>query len=275
MLVSMFFQLPRDNQEVRPIEFYIEHGRQTLELPYPMTLFCDSTTRPHLEAIRGTRPTHYIEKALEDYDYVRDLLPLIRKNREGRSSYINHRNTPHYFMVCMFKIYAIYQTSLLFPDSTYIWVDLGGSHVARRFTDGILAIVESPRPKITCCYIHYRTKRELYPMESYLREGGPCGIACGLFSVEHSYVHKLFTAAFGIMYEQISRGVGHCDEQCMLYVYDQHPEWFSLYFGDYYSTITNYHRTIEDKPSVEHFFIQNAERDGQHELVRLARASME
>lgn len=274
MIVSMFFRLPQENGNVRSLDFYIEHGRQTLELPYPMVLFCDAETRPHLESIRGNRPTHYIEKALEDYEYVQTLLPIIRKNRIGQSCYMGNRNTPHYFLLCMFKVYAIYQTSRLFPDSTYVWVDLGASHVANGFTDGIHAILTNPRPKIACCYIHYRSKHEMYPMSVYLREGGPCGIACGVFTVEHAYVTRLFTAMFAIMYEQISNGVGHCDEQCMLYVYDQHPDWFSLYFGDYYSTIVNYHKTLADKESVNLFFIQNAERDNRYDLSQMAKQSM-
>lgn len=271
MIVSMFFQLPQETTSVRPVSFYVDHGRKTLELPYPLTLFCDATTRPFLESVRGSRPTHYIEKSLLDYDFVKDLLPIIQKNRNGRECYTNSRNIPLYFLLCMFKVYALYQTSLRFPDTTYVWVDLGGSHVARNFTDGLSAIVANPRPKIACCYIHYRSKQELYPMESYLQYGGPCAIACGVFSVEHGYVARLYSAMFGIMYEQISRGVGHCDEQCMIYVYDQHPDWFSLYFGDYYSTITNYHSSVEDIATIDRFFITNAERDGRHDLAMLAR----
>jgi hypothetical protein len=276
MIVSMFFRLDQDNASVRPIEFYREHIRKVLEMSFPMTLFCDEETRPMLESLRGDRPTNYVVKPLMEYDYVRDLIPIIRSNREGRQCYVNHRNTPLYFMLCMFKIYAIYRTSVLFPSPFYMWLDLGANHVVRGVTEeSVGKIVSNPRPKIAYCYIHYRSKRELYPPEVYLQNGGLCGIAGGVFTIEHAYVPKFYSKMFSVAHDHIARGLGHSDEQCVTYVYDQHPEWFSLYFGDYYSLITNYHKTVEDKESVRHFFIANAERDSRPDLADLARKSLE
>jgi hypothetical protein len=69
-------------------------------------------------------------------------------------------------------------------------------------------------------------------------------------------------------------GVGHAEEQVMVYVYDQHPEWFSLYFGDYYSVATNYHKTVEDHACVQYNFILNAAASGNHALAEEARNSI-
>lgn len=267
-VVTMFF----DIKTTRPRSFYMEHC-ETLFLDAPMVIFCDDTTYPDIEARRGGRPTTYIRKPIHEYDFYSSLLPIVRANRTLRPS-SDVRNTPEYFLLSAFKIHALYIASQQHPNSThYVWVDFGLAHVARSMREAVSSIVSTPRPKIGCCYIHYRSKEELYPMREYVT--GKCGIACGVISVERQYVPRLYLSFMSILHEQILDGVGHAEEQIMVYVYDQHPEWFSIYFGDYPSIATNYHATVEDEDSVQTYFIHNAEAAGRHGLAEQARRSME
>lgn len=270
----MFFNL---NSKARPLEFYLQHGRPTLEIDYPMVVFCDSETRPFLERVRANRQTLYVEKSIFDYEHVRTWLPIVRKNRSVSPYYSNpeQRNTAEYMMVTSFKPLALYLAKQIRPAKYYMWLDLGASHVARNFTPAIYRILESPRPKIACCYIHYRSKKDIYPMSRYLQAGGPCGIAATLFTVEADYVERFYTSMFSVLYEQISQGVGHNEEQAMIYVFDRHPDWFELYFGDYGSTAVNYHRVLEDRYSVETYFLSNALADKRYDLAALVTKATE
>lgn len=264
-LVSMFFHL----NQVRPKSFYLTHGRAILELDAPMVLFCDGETRPDLAEIRGDRPTVYIEKPLTDYDYYRTLLPLVRANRLVRPS-PDPRNTPEYFLLTLFKVYALFLASQQVSSSHYMWIDLGCSYVVRGIPEALTPILAAPRPKIACCRIRYRSRAELYPMTSYLANGGPCAFAAGLLTVEAAYVPKLFALANAILYEQIAEGVGHAEEQVLVYCHDRHPEWFSPFFGDYYSLATNYHRTLEDLECVRANIVEPALADGRPDVAQAA-----
>jgi hypothetical protein len=166
---------------------------------------------------------------------------------------------------------ALYLAKQHVPADTYMWLDFGASHIARGFPDAVHRIVEHPHPKIGLCYIHYRRKSDLYPMTTYLANGGPCAVAATAFTVEASYVERFFFSMMSLCYEQVARGVAHNEEQAMIYVYDRNPEWFTLYFGDYQSTLTNYHKAVEDRHIVEQCFIGPAEADGRSDLVQLAR----
>ena len=279
-IVTMFFnlkKLPDSTESLRPLEFYLEHGKKTLELPYPMILFCDDETRPLLEKIRCNLPTIYIEKNITEYDYFKELYPKVVENRKVIAS-PDPRNTSSYFLTSLFKIHALSlaKEGNYFPDTShYFWIDLGGSHIMRGFPDAVYKILDNPRPKISCGYIHYRSDSELYPMKEFMKNGGKCCIGSGCFSVETSYIERFHISMFDILNEQISLGVGHAEEQCMVYSYSKHPEWFNLYFADYYSLITNYHRTVEDIQCVQNNFIRNAQNAGRSDLVNLATNSIQ
>jgi hypothetical protein len=273
-IVSMFFNLKKlydSTDSVRPIEFYLEHGKKTLELPYPMVLFCDEETRPLLEKIRGDLPTTYIEKNITEYDYFKELYPKVVENRKVIPS-PDPRNTSSYFLLCMFKFYAINlaKQGNYYPDTShYFWIDLGGSHVMRGFPDAVYKMLDNPRPKISCGYIHYRPDSELLDGKKFVMTGNNTCIGGTTFSVETSYVELLFNNIIEILGEQIESGYGYSDQQCMAYSYSKNPEWFNLYFADYYSLVTNYHETIEDIQCVEHNFINIARSVGRTDLVEL------
>ena len=125
-----------------------------------------------------------------------------------------------------------------------------------------------PNPKVCCMYIHYRHKTEVAYMETYLAGGNPCALAATIFSVENSLVNAFYTRGLSIFYEMLSRGVGHNEEAVLMYLYDRFPDMFTLYYGDYYSTASNYHFVCRDYGAIKAFFLQNAVRHGRTDLAR-------
>jgi hypothetical protein len=64
-----------------------------------------------------------------------------------------------------------------------------------------------------------------------------------------------------VFYEQLGKGVGHCEEQVLTQCYSRYPELFCLYYGDYYSAATNYHYIKRDYYAVKYYFIEKALND--------------
>lgn len=283
-VVTMFFdlnKLPGASPSTRSYESYMVNARGTLGAAAPMVVFCDSSTKPEIQKIRdelSKYPTVYVERNIGDYDFYQMLYPLIVENRIRSPAYKdpNERNTPSYFLTTSFKFHAIYlaYSRGYFPESShYMWLDFACSHAVTDVPVSVAAILNNPHPKIACAAIHYRSKRELYPMIEYLKWGGPCSLVGGAMTVQREYVVQLYLEAVTIMYTQIQQGVGHADEQVLVYIYDRNPEWFTLYYSDYRSCLTNYHRSVHDHQTIRTFFIANALADGRTDLAKAAEDS--
>lgn len=281
-IVTMFFnlqQLPGAVASTRPLEFYLTNGRATLSAPAPMVIFCDSITRPAIQAIReevSSHSTTYIEKNIAEYDYFKTLYPIILNNRMRSSGYKDpsDRNTPVHLLTMMFKIHALCMAYQQTSATHYIWLDFGCSYMALDVSTAIVPIIEKPNPKISCGAIHYRSKRELYPMSEYMKWGGPCSLVGTVVTIQREYMERFYTGMMSIFYEQLQNGVGHTDEQALVYLFDRHPEWFTLYYCDYRSCLVNYHRSIHDHWTIRTHFIANARADGRNDLADGAERSL-
>ena len=243
-IVTVYFNLKSladSTQEVRPKSFYLEKGTVVLSIDAPMIIYCDETCVHDIRLIRGSRPTQYIIKPFTQYDFYTDLYPIITAQRKAQGTYINSRNTSSYCVLSLFKIYAIYKSSLTNPfgSTHFAWVDFGGSHVMRNLSSAVSEIVQKPHPKIAMCYIHYRSREELRD-NSPFHNGGLCGVAGGGFTVEATYATPFYTGCMSIFYELLSKGKGHAEEQVMTYFYDRYPQHCTIYYGDYYSILSNY-----------------------------------
>jgi hypothetical protein len=284
-IVTMFFnlqELPGVVSSTRSIDFYMKNGRGTLSAPAPMVVFCDPSTRPAIQAIReelSTHPTVYVEKNIGEYDFFQLQYAIILNNRMRSPGYKdpNDRNTPAHVLTTMFKIPALFMAYRRcdFPQSThYMWLDFGCSHMAMDVSTAVGPIVQNPHPKISCAAIHYRSKRELYPMSEYMKWGGPCSLVGTTMTIQKEYMEQFYTAMMSIFFEQLAEGVGHTEEQVLVYLFDRHPEWFTLYFSDYRSCLVNYHRSVHDHWTIRTHFIANAIADGRHDLAAKAEASL-
>ncbi len=278
-LVSMFFDLHKltdATKETRPLDFYISKGKYTLSLPFPLVLFCDSNTRPIIQSIRESCvdtekvPTVYIEKDFTEYDFYKFHMNSIQAHRKDVNIYKDHRNTPSIFLLYMFKIVALEQARQLnyFNTSHITWFDLGCYHVAPDdFEVSAIKMLSNPNPKISVCYIHYRDKTVLESMKEYV-PGGPCAIAGGIITCEINYIERFYNCIMSIFHEMLSHGVGHSDETCLTYCYTRYPELFTLYYGDYYSIIKNYHHIKRDYSTIKYFFLDKVLYYGRMDLAK-------
>jgi len=271
-IVTMYFNLKSlddSTQEVRPKSFYLDKGLVTLSLEAPMIIFCDETCVEDIKAIRANRPTVYHVKLFTDYSFYADNWPIIRQNREASKMYTNSRNTSSYALLSLFKVYAIYLASMNnpFKSTHFLWMDFGGSHVMRGVATHTEAILKTPHPKIALCYIHYRSSAEIKPPSKFYT-GGQCGVAAGCFSVEATYASKMYAGCMSIFYQMIHDGAFHAEEQIFTYFYDKYPTLCTLYYGDYYSLVTNYTGVREDFPSIKKFFIIETINKGRKDLAK-------
>ena len=259
--------------EVRPKSFYMDKGRPTLSLNAPMVIFCDDTSYEDIKSLRealvtnASEITTYIIKPITEYDFYKESFPVIRKNREGNAMYVNSRNTSSYFILCMFKILGLFMAKQRNPYGTpfYAWVDFGGSHIMRSFSTYAPKMLENPNPKVSFCYIHYRNSHELSIHRQFC--AGLCGVGGTAFTVEADYMNQFYNGTMSIFHEILFNKMGHADEQVLTYFHNKYPELCSIYYGDYYSILTNYHFVREDYQSVKYHFIQEAINKGRSDLA--------
>jgi hypothetical protein len=149
-------------------------------------------------------------------------------------------------------------------------MDFGCSHVAQNnMYEASIKMLEKPNPKISVLYINYLSKERLQDMETIVNRG-TCGMAGTVFSAQKNYIIPFCSYMWSIFYEMLAKGVGHTDEQVFTYCYDRHPELFTIYFGDYYSVIRNYHYVCQDWHTIKWCFIQRAQQAGRDDLVKAA-----
>ena len=266
--VTMYFNI-KDfadaTEQVRSKSFYMDKGRATLSLQAPMVVFCDDTCYNDIRTLRnecienGDSLTTYIVKPIVDYDLYSVSFPILQRNREGNGYYVNSRNTSSYYILCMFKTLAVYLAKQKNPYGTpfYAWIDFGGSHVMRSFSDYAPKMLANPNPKVSFCYIHFRSKEEL-AIDGHFIRVGQCGAGGTAFSVETDYVDRFYAGMMGLFHEMLIYKVGHTDEQVLTFFHARYPQLCSIYYGDYYSILTNYHAVREDYHAVHGLFLMEA-----------------
>jgi hypothetical protein len=278
-VVTMYFNL-RNLEDaadaLRPKSFYMDKGTATLSLDAPMVIFCDDTCYEDIKTIRdasfqnASEITTYIIKPITEYDFYKHSFPIIQKNREGDEMYRTNRCTSSFFILYMFKIIGIYIAKQLNPYGTpyYAWIDFGGSHVMRGFHEYASKMIENPHPKVSFCYIHYRNEHELSIHKRFC--AGMCGVGGTAFTVESSYVDQSYCGMISIYHEILSYKMGHSDEQVLTYFYQRYPHLCTIYYGDYYSILQNYHYVRDDYNCIKHYFINEAINKGRHDLASTA-----
>jgi hypothetical protein len=280
VIVTMFFNLKNlkdASAQTRPQEFYIENGRETLKLQYPMIIFCDESTYDFLKKIRDEEVnsnimTKYIIKNFTEYDYYQQNWNIINENRNQSNGYKDStdRNTVSYFLMGMFKPLALLIAKQTIESEYYAWIDLGCNHIVRKLSEYAPKMLDNPNSKISVCYIHYRSHNEINSMKQYMEYGGRCGIASTAYTIQSNYIEKYFNSMFSIFHEMLLNQVGHTDETAMVYSYDRNPEMYNIYYGDYYSIFTNYHSIQEDQLSIQNFFINECYKKNRLDLAKIA-----
>jgi hypothetical protein len=138
----------------------------------------------------------------------------------------------------------------------------------RSFGEYAPKMLENPNSKISFCYIHYRNGSELSAAGKYC--AGMCGIAATTITVESDYMNQFYNGMMSIFHEMLFYKMGHAEEQVLTCFYDRHPELCTIYNGDYYSILTNYHFIREDYHSVKYHFIHEAINKGRKNIASVA-----
>lgn len=278
-IITMFFNMKKlkDSTELtRPFDFYIENCVHVLKLDYPMVIFCDEDTHEPLKTIRDNEvkdnKTKYIIKNIECYEYYQNCWNIITNNRIKNGQPLDRRNTSSYFLMGMFKAFAFNYVhhNNFFNTTHYAWIDIGCNHIVKELSKYAEIMLNNPTPKVSACYIHYRSHEELSNMKEYMKTGGPCGVASTAFTIEANYVERFYTSMFSIFYEKLYKEVGHTDETVMTYCYDRYPEIFNIYNGDYQSIFVNYHNPTQNIDIIVYCFIMNAIKDNKLDIAKNA-----
>jgi hypothetical protein len=275
-IITMFFNMKKliDSTELtRPFEFYKENCRHVLKLNYPMIIFCENDTYEFLKNIRDSEvkdnKTEYVINNIENYEYYKSCWQIINNNRIKNGNPQDRRNTVSYLLMGMFKPFAFNYANInnFFNTTHYAWIDIGCNHIVKELATYAHLMLENPNPKVSVCYVHYRSHNELSNMHEYMRHGGPCGVISTAYTIEAEYVSQYYTSMFSIFYEKLYKGVGHTDETVMTYCYDRYPEIFNIYYGDYGSVFINYHKPTQNINIIVHCFIVNAIQNNKTELA--------
>ena len=281
-IVTFYFNITKLKDmtgEHKPQSFYMDKGRETLKLHYPMVIFCDEDNYKEIKLIRdeyvkNPKLTNYIIKNITEYEFYKENWDIINDNRNINKFYNNERYTASYVLITIFKIIAIYiaKQHNFYNTDYYAWIDFGGSHVIRNFNTGSVKMLNNPNPKISLCYIHYRSHDELYPMTKFFNNNIDfCGFASGVFTIEKDYINRFYNGCLSIFHESLCNGVGIAEELIFTYFYDKYPELCNIYYGDYYSVLDNYHEPINDFICIKLFFIDEAIKKGRQDLAEICK----
>ena len=278
-IVTMFFDISGftdSTSEVRPRTFYLEKCISTLSIDSPMVIFCDESSHGDIIRLRNqllpgaNAITSYVVKPIQEYDIYQLHFEIIRKNRQNDQFYVNNRNTVSYFILSMFKIVALLIAKQMNPFKSpfYAWLDFGGGHVMRQVDTYAPLMLANPHPKIAFCYIHYRSPAEMNKESRFCN--ALCGVAAGAFTVQREYVDLLYNGVMSSFHELLSYGIGHAEEQMLTLFYQKNPQDCTLFYGDYYSIIQNYHLVLDDYECIKRNFIDEAMRKNRLDIAALA-----
>jgi hypothetical protein len=209
---------------------------------------------------------------LSNNSIINDDNVNITNNRSKNGQPLDRRNTSSYFLMGMFKAFAFnyVHNNNFFNTTHYAWIDIGCNHIVKELSKYAEMMLSKPNPKVSACYIHYRSKAELADLATFFKDGGPCGMAATVFTAEATYIDRFYNAMMEIFNEQLCKMTGHSDEQLMTYCYDRYPDLFTIYNGEYYSILTNYHEPKTDLTAIKYYFIYNTFNSKRFDLTKEA-----
>jgi len=281
-IVTFYFNLTKlkdSTETIKDETFYMKKGIETLQLKNPMVIFCDETNYITIKNIRDNYVkdntlTKYIIKNITEYDFYKKNIDIIINNRKNIDYYRNSSDTSSYYIICIFKIISIYisKTYNFFNTDYYVWIDFAGSHIMRKFNTSIHKILNNPNPKVSLCYIHYRNNEEILKLLN--NNICFCGIAAGCFTVDKHYVDIFYANIMNIFYDLLNKKIGHTEEQILTLFHDKYPDLCTIYYGDYYSILINYHEIIDDVESIIYFYIKEAIKKNRYDLALICAKSI-
>jgi hypothetical protein len=252
-LVSTFYNLDKyqdlTKSNTRSSSFY--HDKTTIfSFNVPLVFFCDPSMEEFFKRKAEGReaPTMIVPVPFEDY-FTFPLIEELKRNRLGKSEYVNNRNTPAYAALVMAKIEMMNRSAELNPFGSRMmgWID----YAYERFStyeelSNQLAEIVSYSPSIfppdryMMGLIDWVNQRGLYDENRFYGRGfitttfsggfhfGPVGV-----------INRVYQLMKAKTIETIRNGYGHGEEQIFFYTFLQHRELFDIYLTDYGQDVFN------------------------------------
>jgi hypothetical protein len=266
-LVTSHFKISDADEERQAHEQSIA----TLSLPYNLVVYCDKESHERIQRIRpDSSKTKYIicefDQFTLDGKSFEELRTKIDQNRKEKPYRFDDRNTPSYYLGCMWKYTMLKEVmdSNPFKSTHFGWINfcierMGYQNIAH--LDEALSI---QRNKFSTCYIDYIPSNLVEKTVEYFRFGR-CSM-CNVFLTGNAeYMYKVCDLLQTQFLTYLDQGYGHSDEQLYSPVYFAHPELFDHYYGDYQQIITNYVHIYEDPAPPIYNFIAHSFQYGNYE----------
>lgn len=277
-IVTAYFNLKKEkdsNCEVRDKSLYFEECKYLMECRRFMVIFCDKESYPYIWRLRYNfgllDQTYFIIQELSDFPLYQ-YRDRIEENRRGNSFYVNHRNTPSYFVLVTSKFTMLKETVKLNPFQTtnFVFIDFGIRHTGvndiQAIDRALSGQTKRNRDKVGVCWIDYTPEAIMRNNKEYYSHGR-CGIAGGFISGNAKYLNLICNEVEKRFKETVEAGYGHAEEQFLPLIYLDHPEWFSVFFGDYGQMITNAGQMRQNPLITLNLLIPKARQDNKNDIA--------
>ena len=258
-MVTAYFNLtkcPDASKEIkeRDQEYYLNHSYGCLSLPYNMVIYCDTDSLPKIQQIRPdylSSKTEYIVCDFDDFSFkkngkyldktFKDYRDIIIENRKQKPYLFDERNTASYYLFCVSRYLMLKDVieKNPFGSTHFSWINfcierMGHTNLLR--LDHALSI---KRNRFSTVYMDHIEEDVVKNTPVYF-EWGRCSLCSGFFTGNCEYMYNVCDLIENKFLEYLEQGYGHADEQLMSPVYYENPEFFELYYGEYFQMITNY-----------------------------------
>jgi len=258
-VVTCFYHLPRyGNDFNKPIDFYLNNGKFVLSLPVNLVVYCD---KEEYDFIYNYRKEHGFEnntkiivKSLYDFDLYK-YIDTIKNNRANNNIYLNNRNTPTYCVLTSSKFDLMAQSIMAnyFNDQYYAWLDFGLMYCVGNYPNQIIRALQQYRDKASFMMIEYIPENVVRNNQLYYQNGGMRSIAGGFWTGNKDYLYNVCIEGHKIFIDTVNAGYGHSEQNIIPIIYFNNPNWFELYYGDYWQLLNNYDKIrLNLENSVKH-----------------------
>ncbi len=274
-LVTAYFNLtkcPDASVEIieRGKDYYMSHSLGTLCLPYNLVVYCDEES---MSIIQSKRPeylksnTVYIVKEFDEFkiDNVgfADYRKMIIDNRVNHPYCFDNRNTASYYLFCMSRYGMLKEVIRMNPfgSTHFCWINFCIERMGFKNLIQLDNALSIKRDRFSTVYIDYIPKSLINNTAEYYK-WGRCSMCSGFFTGNSEYMYKVCDLIEQQFVKYVKLGYGHADEQLYSPVYFDYPNYFTHYYGDYVSMITNYVYAYDNPEQIIHYFIRNSFNNG-------------
>lgn len=247
-LVTYVYDLKKLDKTDRPtIEGYLENGKYVCSMDYPMVIYTDADLFWSIFQMRKNfqNKTLIIIRPLTQFKYYPKYEAIEKVRKNVQLVYGNTAKDTVNYILLMWEKFGVLEDVVKnnpFQTTHFAWIDFGISHVAHPVD--MTNIFENIPDKIKLSLITDIIAGEISD-PSYGNKVSWV-LAGGFFTGNADYMTKFiqrFDEEANLLLEHNNAPL---ESNIMTLVVFKSPDLFDVYFGDYYSLLTNYHHLTED-----------------------------